>query len=149
MRLFSLHIWFVDRPTEHDNGSGLSSVQVTHGKSLRTLVICSSPGSAACHFLTHSAFSANTFPTCPQNCGGGKRYSPVSQVEVVWSVWRDCQWTWVTPTTWGNLGHSNNQPAHYHIMADAKTQKLMEDLGLKKKDIDGLCDSHHKQHFCS
>ena len=34
-------------------------------------------------------------------------------------------------------------------MADAKTQKLMEDLGLKKKDIDGLCDYLHKQHFCS
>ena len=46
--------------------------------------------------------------------------------------------TWATQTT-----------SQHIIMADAKTQKLMEDLGLKKKDIDGLCDSHNKQHFCS
>ena len=46
--------------------------------------------------------------------------------------------TWATQTT-----------SQHIIMADAKTQKLMEDLGLKKKDIDGLCDYHNKQHFCS
>ena len=46
--------------------------------------------------------------------------------------------TWATQTS-----------SQHIIMADAKTQKLMEDLGLKKKDIDGLCASHHRQHFSS
>ena len=45
--------------------------------------------------------------------------------------------TWATQTT-----------SQHIIMADAKTQKLMEDLGLKKKDIDGLWDSLHKQQLC-
>ena len=151
MRLFSLHIswhiWFVDRPTEHDNGSSLSSVQVTHGKSLRTVVICSSPGSTACHFLTHSAFSANTFPSRPQIAGVESDASRSHKLkwcgrfgEIVSELGslKQLGATWATQTT-----------SQHIIMADAKTQKLMEDLGLKKKDIDGLFASLHKQHFCS